>query len=188
MPSAREMMNALFGAYRLACFDAGGMRYFDTSIGGFWRSFFAAVLIAPFYAIFQWLRFRVDAPDVDPFRHTCVEVISYVIAWVLFPLVMVSLAKFLDREQHYLRYIVAYNWAAVLQNALIMPIGMVAILGGPEIGPADFLSLVALVAVLAYMWFVTRTALDIDGGTAATIVALDFILGLFLDVGSQALV
>jgi len=56
VPSAREMMYALYGAYRLARFDAGGMRYFDASIDGFWRSFFAAVLIAPFYLIYQWLR------------------------------------------------------------------------------------------------------------------------------------
>ena len=182
------MMHALYGAYRLARFDAGGMRYFDVSIDGFWRSFFAAVLIAPFYLVYQGLRFLAETPGADGFRYTCVEAITYVIAWVLFPLVMVSLAKFLDREQRYLGYIVAYNWAAVLQNALIMPLGMVAMIGGPEVGAADFFGLVAFVAVIAYTWFITRTALDIDGGTAASIVLLDLVLGIFLDFGSAAMV
>ena len=181
-------MYAFYGAYRLAWFDAGGMRYFDASIDGFWRSFFAAVLIAPFYLIYQWLRFLVEASGGDAFRYACVETITYVIAWVLFPLVMISLARFIEREQQYLGYMVAYNWAAVLQNALIMPVGMVAMIGGPEVGPVDFLSLVAFVAVVVYTWFITRTALNIDGGTAVTIVALDFLLGLFLDVGSAAIV
>ena len=56
IPTAGETLRALYGAYRLARLDAGGMAYFDSSIGGFWRSFFAAVLVVPFYALLLVMR------------------------------------------------------------------------------------------------------------------------------------
>ena len=42
MITAREVSYGLFGAWRLAHLDRRGMEYFDTSIDGFWRSFWAA--------------------------------------------------------------------------------------------------------------------------------------------------
>ena len=189
MPTSKEVIYALYGTYRLARFDAGGMRYFDTSIEGFWRSFFAAAIIAPFYAVLLWLRFGVEfPPEADGFRYLCIEIIAYVIAWVLFPLVMISVVRFLELDKNYLRFIVAYNWASVLQNALYMPIAMAVLAGGQEVGPAAFLLLIALVAILVYTWFIAKTALDVPGGTAAAIVALDFVLGLMINGVSDSMI
>ena len=51
MPSLAEVARAIYGAWRLMLFDADGMTFFDLSTGGFWRSFFAAVVVAPLYAV-----------------------------------------------------------------------------------------------------------------------------------------
>ena len=187
MPSASQVMYALYGAYRLARFDAAGMRYFETSIEGFWRSFFAAVIVAPPYAVLLLLRYRNEFAEVDPLRYLCVETIAYVIAWVLFPLVMVTVAEFLERRERYLGYIVAYNWAAVLQNLFYLPFAMLSRDGGAEIGALDFFSLVAFGAIMVYTWFVTKTALDVPGGTAAAVVVLDLVLGVFLNLFAESM-
>lgn len=60
MPKFSEIATALYGAYRLARLDPQGMQYFDLSIGGFWRSFFAAVLMAPFFALLILLQAGED--------------------------------------------------------------------------------------------------------------------------------
>ncbi|MCZ6467897.1 MAG: hypothetical protein O6829_11555, partial [Alphaproteobacteria bacterium] len=124
MLSAREAATSLYGAYRLARFDARGMTYFETSLAGFWRSFYAAVIVAPVFAVLLAMRYAAGGEATDEVRFASVEAIAYVIAWVAFPLVMVSLARLLDREERYLGYIVAYNWASVLQNGLYLPLVM----------------------------------------------------------------
>ena len=104
------------------------------------------------------------------FRFITLEAIAYVIAWVAFPLLMASLARLLDRDDYYIRYIVAYNWAAVLQNLLYIPIAILAAAGVLSIALSNTLGLMALALIVAYTWFITRTALEVAAGMAAGIV------------------
>ncbi len=184
MLSAREAATSLYGAYRLARFDARGMTYFETSLAGFWRSFFAAVIVAPLYAVLLLLRHGAGETAVDGVRFAAVEAIAYVIAWVAFPLVMVYLVRVLNREERYLGYIVAYNWAAVLRNALYMPVFMLGVTGTVPAGP---LILIALSVVFVYIWFIARVALDVGAWTAVALVALDFVLSVFIDVVASSM-
>ena len=57
MTLTENMATSLYGAYRLARADKSGLNYFDASIDGFWRSFFAAVVIAPLFALFLIVRY-----------------------------------------------------------------------------------------------------------------------------------
>lgn len=181
MVTSREVVTALYGAYRLARFDPSGLDFFDATIAGFWRSFFAAVLVAPVYLLLLLIRYAQLAEQISPFRFFAIEVIAYVIAWVAFPLIMASLARTLGRDAFFIRYIVAYNWGAVLQNALYLPIAMLAT-GGLLAGPsANALGFLALSLILVYVWFITRTALEVAGGIAAAIVGLDFLLSIFIN-------
>ena len=181
LPSAGEVSRSLFGAWQLARADETGLNWFDTSVGGFWRSFFAAAIIAPFYLILVTMRYSAGMIDPEPVRYFTVEAIAYVIAWTAFPVVMLTVARILEREDRFLRYIVAYNWAAVLQNAVYMPLGFLRLAGILPSDAAAFLSLVVLGLILMYTWFITKTAMDVPGGTAAGIVALDFVLSLFIN-------
>ena len=49
----------------------------------------------------------------------------------------------------------------------------------PE-GLGEGLVLVVTMLVLMYQWFIARTTLDINGGSAAGIVLLDMILAVFI--------
>ena len=181
MPTLQETVMSIYGAYRLARLDAAGMSYFDTSVGGFWRSFFAAVIIAPLYAILLAIRFQIVAADADPTRFVLTECIAYVVSWTAYPLVMASLTRMLGCWERFPGYIVAYNWSMVLQIVLVLMVALVSTTGvlPKEAGP--FLSLVIYVAILGYIWFIARAALGVPVLTAAGIVALDITLSYFID-------
>ena len=180
VPSAGEVARSLYGAWRLAHLDAGAMAYFGDTPEAFWRSFFAAVIVGPFFAVLMAMRFDLGLVETTVSRFAAVEAIAYVVAWTAFPVVMASAVKMLDRDEHYIRYIVAYNWAAVLQNALYMPIVALTVAGAIPPALASALGLVALAVILLYTWFITRTALDITGVAALGLVLLDVIIRVFV--------
>ena len=181
MVSSREVVAALYGAYRLARFDPSGLDFFDATIAGFWRSFFAAVLVAPVYLVLLLIRYSQLVDQIALFRFFAIEVIAYVIAWVAFPVIMASLARTLGRDAFFIRYIVAYNWGAVLQNGLYLPIAILATGGLLAGSGANALGLLALSLIIIYVWFITRTALEVAGGIAAGIVGLDFLLSILIN-------
>lgn len=188
MIPAQEVVASLYGAYRLARFDPGGLRFFNDSMVGFWRSFFAAALVLPFYLVLLLVRHATSMGHVAAARFYAIELIAYVIAWVAFPLLMVSFAKVLDRERFYLRFIVAYNWAAVLQNLVYLPITILAAGGVLSQSAANTVGLVVLGLIVVYVWYIARVALEIEGGKAASVVGLDFLLSILVNAIADAMV
>ncbi len=187
MPTLHEIVTSIYGAYRLARLDPNGMSFFDTSVGGIWRSFFAAVLIAPFYAVLLAVRFPFEGGDVDPSRFALAEGVAYVISWVAYPVVMASLTQIMGCLERFPAYLVAYNWSMVLQNALFLPIGLLGATGAISADAASFLWLVALVAILVYIWFIARTALKLPPFTCAAIVMLDIALSFLISATADSL-
>ncbi len=183
-----EILRALYGAYRLARFDAGGLTYFDATPGGFWRSFFAAIIVLPLYLLLLAVRLQSGLPEGTPARFLAIELIAYVIGWVIYPLVMATVTRVIDRKRHYIRYVVAYNWASVWQNVLYLPVAILSVTGLLAGSVANFIALAALAAVLVYAWFVARTALALPGLHAVPLVALDIVLGLLLNGFADSLI
>jgi len=171
----------LTGAWRLARLDRGGMRYFDATEEGFWRSFQAALIAAPLYAALVLLRPEDQPLSSDPLRAVLVESIGYVIRWTAFPLAAWYLARAFDCGGRYFGFIVAYNWAQVLQLIIAVP---VAVLAASSMAPSSAVNVVALAvtcAVLYYEYFIARSALVIDALPALAFVAADVVIGLILD-------
>lgn len=180
MITGREVATSLYGALRLAAMDRAGMAFFNRTVDGFWRSFFAAVLVAPGYATLVLVHLAADPVAAHPLRIFLIEAIAYVIGWVAFPLVMAHLARVMDRDEQYIGFIVAYNWAAVWQMGAFLT--MTAIASGPLGGGAvaDALALATLLAILFYQWFIARTALQVTAGRAVAVVGLDVALTLLI--------
>ena len=116
-----------------------------------------------------------------------IEAIAYVIAWLAFPVAMLMVARMLDREKRFIRFIVVYNWAAVLQNALYLPIPMMGMTGLISVNAANGMGMMALLLILGYTWFITKTALEVTSAAAAGIVALDLGLSIFISSFSNSL-
>jgi hypothetical protein len=176
-----EVQLAVGGALKLARGDASGLGFFDTSIEGFWRSFRAAAICYPFFLIL--LAFRVSAAHWAASgvpRIVIVETIGYAISWVAFPLLVLSLTRWLGRENRFIPFIVVYNWSQILQTALfvIAAAGAASGLFPGDVGNAvDF---IAAVAVLVYEWYIARVALQVSASQAVPVVVLDIALGIVL--------
>jgi hypothetical protein len=188
MASLREVSIALHGAWRLARLDRGGVAYFDVSETGFWRSFNAAVLVYPAFLILTWAHTDDETwRAAGAFRVILVETIGYIMDWVAFPLAMLPVARYLDRERRWLPFIVVFNWSQVLQAVLILLVEGLA--SGALLSDPVGLGLVraAFVAALLYEWFVARVALEIGAGAAAGIVAVDLVLHELIELFARQL-
>ena len=177
MLTLAEIGPALYGAWRLAHFDPDGMRYFDRSITGFWRSFRVAVLVAPLWIIIMALDLASQPVTGGWFRLVAAETIGYVIQWVAFPLAAFYLTYLTDRRREYFVFITALNWASLIQLGVQMPADVLA---NVPLMPADLGTILiwgAQLAALVYEWFITRTALRLSGFGAVGFVVVDYLIG-----------
>ena len=177
MLTLAEIGPALYGAWRLAHLDPDGMRYFDSSVTGFWRSFRVAVLVAPLWIIIMALDLASQPVTGGWFRLVAAETIGYVIQWVAFPLAAFYLTHLTDRQREYFVFITALNWASLIQLSVQMPAHVLASLPLMPAGLGDILIYGADLAALVYEWFITRTALRLSGFGAIGFVVVDFLIG-----------
>ena len=181
MVNGAEFMRAVYGAWRLALLDRKGLNCFDSTVEAYWKSFNAAVIVAPAYALLLIIRlYEVDARAGLP-AIIAVETLAYIIGWVAFPLIMIYVCDRIGRFDRYLRYIAAHNWSNVIQVALFLAVTVISkvFLGGAY---AVLLGFAATAAILFYQWFIARTALDIPGLGAAAIVGLDLVISILINL------
>lgn len=176
-----EVQVAVAGALRLALGDRRGLAAFDTSIDGFWRSFRAALFCYPFFLLLVTMRAEpAEWAASGPVRILAVETIGYVIAWTVFPLLIIQVAGWFGRTHRFLTFIVAYNWAQIPQTLLIAAVSLERAAGIFPAAVGGFAELAALAAVLVYEWYIARVALAVTGAQAFLVVVLDVMLGLAL--------
>jgi hypothetical protein len=190
--SGRELAIGVYGAWRLLHFERAAIQYFDSTIDGFWKSFYAALVVIPAVIVLRLL-FLSDNPDIaaaaGSSRIAIVFTIDYVYQWVLFPLVMINIAEGIGRGREYTAYIVARNWSQVVQVAIILPAAVFFVLSGS--GESSFGRAVLIAAHMAtwvYGWFIARSALDISGIAAALIVLVELVISVAISVMSELLI
>ncbi len=188
MPSLRDVVAALYGALRMLRFDAGGLAWFDVSLPGFWRSFFAAVLVAPAFAVLVALQL---AARTDPYELGWVIVVSsvaYGIGWLTFPVVAIFITRLLRLSDRYFALIIASNWASIPQMLVFLPAALIDASGILPSAAGALLTVAATFYVIAYQWFVIRTALATDALTASAIVVLQLLIDTFVELGANRLI
>ncbi len=185
MPSLAEVGRAIYGAWRLMLFDADGMAFFDTSIDGFWRSFFAAVVVAPAYVLFVVVNLATaETEAVDPGWVALVKCGAYLASWVVFPAAAVFVTRLLGVTARYIPLIVAYNWSNVPALLILLPVEVLTASGS---GIGETIGTFALLFILVYEWFVVRVALGVAAFTAVGVVVFDVLLGLIIQVSATGL-
>ena len=173
MPPVGEIGHYVEGAWRLAKGDAGGMSHFDFSADGFWRSFWALVIVAPGYAILVADQYGRRGEPVPFWSTTIAESISYLLAWAAFPVVAVFLTRFFGVSRRYVPLIVAFNWSSLVRMAIsLVPIAFSVLLSNQAV---SFLMSIATGALIFYQGFIVKTALDCPVGIAAAFVAADIV-------------
>jgi len=187
MITAAEIRFALAAIARLARGDVAALTAFDVGRAGMIRSFYAALVAAPLYAILVVT--RVDG--VDPvelsLRNAVIETIAYVMGWTAFPLAAFYMVRALDRLDRYPLFITTYNWSNLGLTMIYVP---VAVIIGNDLLPGiigSTLGIVTMLAMIYFQWFIARVALGIPPLPAAGIIALDVALALTINGWATAL-
>ncbi len=184
MPSYAEIRRSIEAAWLLARGDQRGMTLFDLSVDGFWHSFAAALLVAPAYALVLADQYAHLGWPESTLWTALTETISYVAGWLAFPIAAIFLTRLLGLASRYVPLIVANNWSAVVQMGVYTVVVVFGTLLPPEMRALALL--LTTLAVLAYQWFVIRTALGTSSGTALGLVVIDVLLSMAVSRGLDA--
>ncbi len=184
VPDRQEIWSSIYGAFRLACFDETGHSHFNISVEGFWHSFFAAVLVAPGYVLLVSQGIISGTESLSVWT-ILVHFGIYAASWVLFPLVTFFVIDLLKLGHRYTALIVAINWAMVIEiSAMMVSLGLAMILP-PNL--AGLLTIMIVIGLIVYQWFVIRTALQSTGAVASAFVLFGLLLSAMLQQLSSRL-
>lgn len=173
MPPVAEIRHYFAGAWRLARGDTGGMTHFDFSADGFWRSFWAVVIVAPGYAILVANQYARNNEPVDFWPTLTAESLSYLLGWAAFPILAIFVTRYYGVTNRYVPLIVTLNWSSQVQiAAFLIPVALGVVLPSELVG---LLLIVVTGAVLVYQGFIIKTALGCPVGTAITFLAVDLV-------------
>ena len=164
---------SVFGAVLLLKDDPRGMDAFDLSMRGFVWSFLAVALVLPPYALAVAIQ-SMEAPRELAPAPVVVRMIVYLVQWVAFVLTSALLARVLRREAYFVPYVVAANWAALVQIAIVLAVVLVTTVLPPAL---DGLMLMALtLGLLLYDYRVVRIAFAAPGFDGVAVVAIQFMV------------
>jgi hypothetical protein len=182
-----EALHGIWGAVRLIRRDPAAFEEFNISADGFWRSFAAilptAILAWPFFLSSHQFATESAQADGKPLPDTSFasDYVYLALAFVIWPLVAVALAKVLGVARNYSRYLIAYNWMSVPAMALgLLP--HVLYLSGVLGWQAMVLPSLAVFIGLAYLsWYVALCGLETTPLIAFAFVLAEYALSFALD-------
>ncbi len=178
-----DLVRAVKGLSRLFRFDAGYVGYFDKSIQGTWRSFFAMMLVAPIVALSLPENLNEIYPNTSAFEYLAVEYLLYVINWCGVPLAMLEVGRWLKRSEEMPSYITVYNWFQLINLPFTLAFWIALEAGGPALGALLFLA--SLAAYFVYLFYISRSFLRLENHTAALFVITDLAIFLALQLGEH---
>jgi hypothetical protein len=176
--SAAEIARGVQGALGFLRRDPAAPLAFDNTMEACLRSFRLMAVTAPFYVVYALLRYANLTVAIDTFELILIESMSYVINWLLFPVIFYEVARRRGWIDRYPRYIAALNWTNLPGIVIAIAAIVVRLILPPAVGG---LLEIALQALFFY-WFlvITRMVLGVDWAMSAALLALNRIPSFFL--------
>jgi hypothetical protein len=179
LPSLHEIRQSIAGALRLLRHDAGALSLFNLTDDGFWRSFFALVLVLPMMMVVDVVFTTSDTvPLAAKLSRSSVNLVLH---WMLFAAIALPLCIAAGLERRYKTFITVYNWASIVVIGLLLVPAILVLSGVLTIEGGQFIVTATSIYVIFYLWFVVKTALESNGWIAAGFVLLDFVLNVTVD-------
>ncbi len=175
-----EMIAGLRGVWGILCFRRDVFKRFDNTPGGVARSFLAAALGLPIYLLVLKANLAAITPRPALGAVLPMMLLYYVIEWLIWPNLMVGVARRIGRGHLYFRYIVAYNWFALAQMLIMLPYQLAMLSGAAAAPEIALVGLLTTVAFGVYEWFIARHGLEIEPRPAIALVLLNLLVGLAL--------
>jgi hypothetical protein len=176
--SAAEITRGVQGALGFLRRDPAALLSFDNTMEACLRSFRLMAVTAPFYVVYSLIRYANLTVTIDTGELIAIETMSYVINWLLYPVIFYEVARRRGWLDRYPRYIAALNWTnlpgiVIAIAAIVIKMMVPAALGG--------ILEIALQALFFY-WFlvITRLTLGADWAMAVVLLAVNWIPSFFL--------
>ena len=192
--TADEVNRSFKGTLDLLNSRAEGLRSFDMSERGFWRSFSAIGLTLPAYIVslaFERLRLGLLQPDhplLDNLRLDLIVALGHVAGFVALPLAMVWIARLLRVTKAYVPFVIVTNWITVIGLLVLSVPAMLLLLGWATPPLASMFTLAFAIIVLKVQWFATKATLGLSGVTALGIIVLGLVLNAFVGAATRVFI
>jgi hypothetical protein len=108
------------------------------------------------------------------------EILTYIVGWLLYPLVAYEICRLIGRETEYPGYIVVYNWSTILLVGAEMLVWLPTLAGLTAAVTSQRLDFLVTHIYLIYLWFIARGALRIPPISAIGMVFTDYVLSSVL--------
>jgi hypothetical protein len=177
-----EARLSLAAAWLLARGDRSAYGLMNLSEDGFWRSFAAILPVLPLYLYSTDVGARLDIGSAAaPTSSTMATVLSLLIQWVTWPILIAAIGKPLGWGANFVRYVVAFNWSSVYVIGVMLPPLMLFDAGVIGRDMMSLLGLASMAAALWIRWIVAVTGLQVSGLVAAGLVFAELLLSLGTD-------
>lgn len=180
-----EVHRSVMGTLALLNRRVEGLKAFDMSETGFWRSFAAIWLTIPAYVVslaFERMRLGLAEPDGHLLDHVGLDfavATAHVGSFVALPIAMIWIARRLDLTTRYVPFVIVTNWITVMGLMVLSVPCLLLVLGWATAQLASFFTLAFAVVIVRLQWFATIVTLGVSSSLAAAIVGL----GLCLQFG-----
>ncbi|HEV2557632.1 MAG TPA: hypothetical protein VGU45_03300 [Microvirga sp.] len=185
--TADEVHRSVRGAIELLNRRVEGLKAFDMSETGFWRSFAAIWLTLPAYVVslaFERLRIGLP-PDGNLLDHVGLDLavaFAHVASFVALPVAMIWIVRRIGLTSRYVPFVIVTNWITVLSLIVLSLPGFLLVTGMATAQLAGFFTLAFAIVIVRLQWFATIVTLGVSGGLAAGIVGLG--IGLNFGIGT----
>jgi hypothetical protein len=186
LPSPREIARSIGAVMALARGDKTAVARLDLTFSGFWRSFGAAIVVAPLALLFtyaerlMWPEVRPRAPLPPPVLHYVAELVAFAAYWEALPIVMIFMTRALGLTRRFVPFVVAWNWSNVVTALLLTPPILLFLVGGASTQGALVVGTASTLLSVAFQARVTEATLGTGVLASLGISILNLVIGLAL--------
>ena len=108
----------IWAAWRLFLRDPNALSTFNGSAEDALHSFRALFTALPFYLFLLLLAPESLNSTRGGLQIGLLHTVFYVLIWTIWPVVMFRVVRVVDRQEHYFRYLAAYNWSMVILSLI----------------------------------------------------------------------
>jgi len=188
------MRRSIDAAFRLAMRDERAWSGFDLTASGFFRSFGAILVVIPMNILIDLLSVQLSAGQraqhkepisthVYDLGEAMFSTLTLCAQWLIFPIVMIFVLRFLSLEHRYSALIIAHNWGTVVVALFNLPPMLLYVAGLISVDQTFNLSFIVLGLTLYYRFYIAQTALGAGWSTAASITLLELVLQVYFAFG-----
>lgn len=179
----------IWAAWRLFLRDPNALSTFDGSAEDALHSFRALFAALPFYLFLLLLAPESLNSTRSGLQIGLLHTVFYVLIWTMWPVVMFRVVRVIDRQEHYFRYLAAYNWSMVIQVAIWLAVFIATWALGLTGSPARILTVVAVCTVVLYHIHILRSTLELHTMPALAIAMIKmFLYQLLMGIHHAALI